>query len=288
MRLHLPEVLDALDRKPILFATADSVPLTLGPKDKARQRLLAPLLPMMHKAQKFIFDSGSDQDERTVNAVRDTAVNMIDAGLFHLPHAVTWVEDPYTDDPDGKRNFYLCEERPGEVLIHFMQRFSKEDLPPETRSAMPATFIVYANPLRIDLTVAEDPFQVLGARGMSDPMMEKILGEAVYGLKKFIVALNTDDLVTERVRIPMGHKQSLDKRRRLYEHTIVRVPMDVDDSYREGTGRGAPGTKRRKHLVRGHMRFKDRTLEERVWIKPHWRGSQELGVKDRSHYEARR
>lgn len=290
MKLMLPEVLDALDRKTVVFMPVDAVPDILGPKDKVRQRLLAPLTPLLNKAQKYIFDSGSDQDERTVTAVRETAVNMLEAGLFHLPYPIIWIEDPYEGKEDTQRNFYLCIETPDKIVVHFFQKMDMRDaVPPEMRamlgpkSQLPA-LTIYPQPMVIDLKNPTDLFQVMGARSILMPDMEKVIGECIYGVKKFLVALNTDDLITERVRVPPGHKQSVDKRHRLYEHTIIRIPMD-DGGEGGDLGTGGAGRKRRCHLVRGYTWGKNtRPVEEQRWIKPFWRGDRSVGTIERSHY----
>jgi hypothetical protein len=91
-------------------------------------------------------------------------------------------------------------------------------------------------------------------------------------------------LITERVRVPPRHKQSVDKRHRLYEHTIIRIPMD-DGGEGGDLGTGGAARKRRCHLVRGYTWGKNtRPVEEQRWIKPFWRGDRSVGTIERSHY----
>lgn len=115
------------------------------------------------------------------------------------------------------------------------------------------------------------------------------MGEVIYTIKKFLVTLNTTN--HEQVKVGQGKKKGvaglLNKRRSSFAHTIIRVPED-DTPVSIGLGHGGSRIKRRKHLVRGFVWGKNtRPIEEQRWVKPYWRGAQEVGVVDRSHYDVK-
>ena len=99
MRLQCADILHILRNKPIVISMPNGHPAVFPASSKVRRQLLAPLLPLIHQAEKIIFDSGSDQDADTTTAIRDTSVNMLEANLFHQPFKTIWVEDPYEDNP---------------------------------------------------------------------------------------------------------------------------------------------------------------------------------------------
>lgn len=289
MRLHCGEVLYALRHKPILIPDETGMPSVVPPTAKQRRNFLAPILPLIHGAEKFIFDSGSDQDERTVMAVRETAVNMIEAGLFHQPHPLIWVEDPYEDAPETQRHYYLGHEKDDGIIIRVFTRMSQKRLHQMAGlDGVPSLpdFSFHPYPLYIDLREPSDQFTILGLRNSAlSPIYSKVLGEAVYSYKKLIVTLASTNPEIERVR-PKGEAGG-DSRHRAYDHRIIRIPLDTDPSERSGPSKGT-GVRRRRHLVRGYVfgRF-TRPVEQQHWVKPYWRGDRELGISQHSHYELR-
>lgn len=284
MRLLCPEILYMLRHRPIVLSSGGA--FLAEPSDKRRVAALSPLLPLIHRAEKFIFDSGSDQDERTVMAVRQTAVNMQEAGLFHLPHKITWIEDPYEDAPDEKRNFYLATEDDS-IIRMYVATYLDQRLMAESWGAVvggnTSNLIFHATPLVIDLTTPSDDFAII-APSLADVLIRQIFQEAMYSFKKFIVTLNTENLQIERVRSPVkGTRQG--SRFRHYEHRIIRVPLDTSPQTGD-QGNGTSGKPRRRHLVRGYVFGKNtRPKEQQRWIKPYWRGDAEIGIVERDHYE---
>lgn len=286
-KLQCAEIIHTLRYKSIMICGApDGAPEVYEASNKFRQRLVAPLVPLIHRSQKFIFDSGSDQDERTTTAVRETAVNMIEAGLFHQPFPDMWIEDPYEDNPDNQRNFYLASEKDKKIKIwsfakldlDFLGRNSKID------GKRVAALCLNLYPLIIDLEQPKDAFLVDGPEHISI-LYSKILGETVYSYKKLIVTLNTENLNIDKIRIPTG-KKSWDgnPRTRPYDHSIVRVPVETFHEGNVGVLNSSEGKPRRKHLVRGFVWGKHtRPKEEQRWIKPHWRGDADVEIKER-HY----
>jgi hypothetical protein len=273
MKLHLPLLMEHLESRDILVAPSTGLPFVVGRKDKRPTHLL----PLLHRAEKFIFDSGQDRDPETTAAVHETAINMLEAGLFHLPHNVTWIEDPFEHTPE-MRYYYLCKEDEEGITVIFLQ-----GIPKEVTGGEGPRFCLMEHPAFISFNEARGEFEIIGAQAC-DPIFGTTFGEAIYSLKKFIVCLNTADIVRERVE-GRPHKASLPKKFRQYEHSIVRVPLDhADGEDRGGDGDGS-GRKRRKHLVRGYMWGKNtRPVIEQRWIKPFFRGNQEVGEVVRDHY----
>jgi hypothetical protein len=60
-----------------------------------------------------------------------------------------------------------------------------------------------------------------------------------------------------------------------FEHTIIQ--MEVDSPEPGQTGRSIFQPKKRLHQVRGFYRHYKKT-GKKVWVKPHWRGDENLGV----------
>lgn len=282
LQLHLPDLLDHLAHREIIIVSPDGIPRTLSPKSPARANL-APIAKALPLAEKFIFDSGSDQDDRTVNAVRDTAVEMMHAGFFHLPHPVTWIEDPFEDRP-SMRNYYLCMETEDKITLQVFQRVPKD------LDRLGPRYMYNAALGEIDLTKPSDLFTLNGmlAPDLNGTIFQRNFGEAIYALKKFIVSLNTADILKEKVAGKKAPASTPFKKRR-FEHTIVTVPYDDgerdDRSFATGGSGEATGIKRRKHLVRGFVWGRNtRPVEEQRWVRPHWRGSQEVGVVEHGHH----
>jgi hypothetical protein len=305
MKLILPEVLHHLEREPVLLLTAQGM-RHASRGDSQRQAIVQSLMPLLHKAEKFIFDSGSDRDEQTVMAVRSTAVEMMHAGLLHLPHPVTWIEDPFDSVPfnpadmplppgvagtEGaialtrmlasligeQRYGYLCVEQDHKLFIHFLS-YCAGPIGPRVTLALGSCVIDLANP--------QDGFAMPFPGSVVNAMTAKVLGEAVYGVKKFLVTLATEQ--AERASVP-GKRWSpgAPKRTRRYDHTIVRVPLDAPHSVSGESGDDPiPQGRRRKHLVRGYMWGRNtRPTAQQRWIKPFWRGDADLGTLHHEHYE---
>jgi hypothetical protein len=72
---------------------------------------------------KFYFDSGADAGE-TVVAVRETALNMLEAGLFHLTFPRIWIEDVFAEEarPMFDRYCYLVYEEADYIAIRLFVR----------------------------------------------------------------------------------------------------------------------------------------------------------------------
>lgn len=60
-----------------------------------------------------------------------------------------------------------------------------------------------------------------------------------------------------------------------FEHTIIKMEMDAPDS--QQTGRSMFQPRKRLHQVRGFWRHMKKT-GKKVWVRPHWRGDEHLGV----------
>jgi hypothetical protein len=286
MKLHLPDLIRHLKDEPIGSVFLDGQIAISRPRDSARPLLVSALMPKLHKAEKYIFDSGTDTDEETTNAVRETAVAMMSFGIFHLPAPLIWIEDPFSSDVDplgAYRRYYLCSENEEGIKISAMQNVSPEELaliPPERHKFMPRYTIV-GSPCIIDPRIATDKFLILGthAEDYVVPDMKKFCAEVVYAVKKFVVSLAAAQTVRERIE-PARVRGASASARRAYAHTIVRVPSFIPaPSTNTGTGTPQGTGKRRMGLVSGYVWGKNtRPLEEQRWIAPFWRGNEALGV----------
>jgi hypothetical protein len=240
--------------------------------DAARESA-AELARKINRAEKFVFDSGMSGNDGEEQVFRETAVNMMEAGLFHLPYPEMWIEDPFEILGGGEggqqesRYMYLCEEVDGEIRIWF--------------AADPfGDIVILPAPLVIDLKNPTDTFGY-PAENPQNPPCYKVAGEAVYAVKKFLVTLSTRG--TERVPVKGGNwSDRMTPRGRKYPHTVVRIPTDYSAPV---AGRSGEGGYRRMHLVRGYTWGKNtRPLDEQRWIQPFFRGREELGEVERSHY----
>lgn len=283
MKLHLPEIMDVLETKPFAMMMPDGALLTFERKNKHRGRITQRLLPLMHEAQKFIFDSGSDQDPKVVQIYRDTALAMLETNTFHLPFPVIWVEDPFSDETSHHdlRFYYLAKEHPDHIELYHITRLPKTEMRDDIR------YLINGCRMVIDKVDVSDKFTILDIDTPPDPIVGKSAAEAVYGLKKFLVAISISDTVRDKVP-GSPYKASLPKKFRKYPYTVIRIPEDDTEADTViGEAREShPGTKKRKHLVMGYTWGKHtRSQDEWRLIKPYWRGSQE--IIERDHYEVR-
>lgn len=283
MRLLCADILHTLRHKPIMIALPPSgEPYYADVTDPLREKIVLPLLGHIHQSQKFIFDSGSDQDERTTLAVRETTVNMIEAGLFHLPHPIIWVEDPYEENPEHYRNFYLAMETSTQIEIWFFAKLPMGNANLQGKR-IPSVY-VHPMALVIDLEKASDMFMVSKVDHVT-PLYSKILGEAVYAFKKLLVTLNAQSLSIDKVSARKDRGSG--PRNRSYDHSIVRIPLDTPtttSSSHPSEAASDSSIKRRKHLVRGFVWGKNtRPTEQQHWVRPYWRGN-ETALNERSHY----
>ena len=79
-------------------------------------------------------------------------------------------------------------------------------------------------------------------------------------------------------RPPIEFKPAKPRKRRQFpkfEHTVIELQMDAPDCQQIGKSVFQP--KKRLHQVRGFYRHYRKT-GKRVWVKPHWRGDEALGV----------
>lgn len=78
--------------------------------------------------------------------------------------------------------------------------------------------------------------------------------------------------------LPHNYRPKKPRKRRQFprfEHIIVELP--VDDPESQQTGRSMFQPRKRLHQVRGFWRHY-RKSGKQVWVKPHWRGDEHLGV----------
>lgn len=271
MKLMLPDVLRHLTEKTVALLPPNGRVTLVKPKHKLHTELVRPLLADIHRAEKFIFDSGSDQDDETGAAVRSTAAEMIEFGIFHLPAPVIWIEDPFTNIPGPpSRNYYLCYEVGEEIQIQFFQGLRPNTVPQFPQYIMLTNFMAFSTTNPSGAYV----FATSGAEAFVEPV-ERHMKEVVYAVIKFIVTLATPQTIRERVEA--ARARSGKAGRRDYEHTIIRVPSYVPEPG-PGEAQGTQG-KRRMGLVAGYVWGKNtRPVAEQRWIAPHWRGDASVGV----------
>jgi hypothetical protein len=248
---------------------------------------------MLHRAGKFIFDSGADADGDTTKAIKETAFAMLEDGRFHLPYPTTWIEDPFETDLTGEhRNYYLAYEKDSLIRVWAIFR--------PLHSAF-TTFHFCTLPLIIDLDRPlfdghQVPMDVPPGQSGHDPLVfaqiQKLLGEADYAFRKFIVTpgsggIECEHVPTHHLRSGQSHYQDFGvaNARSGYAYTIIRIPHEPVST---GEGSRRSGTRRRRHFVRGFVWGKNTgPREEQRWVAGYYRGSAKLGDVYRSHYEVR-
>lgn len=254
--------------------------------DPTRKRLLQPLLVKIHQAEKFVFDSGQDHDEEQVMAVRETAVNMIEAGLFHLPFPTIWVEDPFEDAHEDARFLYLVEETSTEIIIHYFSfhRQSYQRTAFNASTPMPAV-AYHPFQLIVPLDDPADQFMVKPTPRLGDlPVFYKMaLGEAVYGVKKLLVTLASANPEREMIRA----NRKAEGRYRDYDRQVIRVPLETPTyDGQPGAGVRHAGKPRRARLIRGYTWGKNtRPPSEQRWIAAYWRQQVFIHEPKPTHYQ---
>jgi hypothetical protein len=282
MNLRYPIVLYQLEHKRVMYIDRH------GRADVRNvAKVEATMIATMRRAKKVVFDSGTDEDRDIMKTYRETALNMMDAGLFHLPYPISWVEDPFESSPDN-RLYYLAVERDQKITMRVAVGITGPPVPLIVYGGQ--VMLNLANPTHsyyLDGREIDIDFHTKGHR-MSETQANQIIicGNAVYSLKKLLVSLATEQVIKERKNPPKvvgGGK--VGKSRRL-PYTVVRVPLDDEISVGASTG---TGTRRRKHLVRGYVWGKNtRPVEEQRWIKPFFRGSREHGEIQHTRVEVLR
>jgi hypothetical protein len=290
LKLHAGHLMEHLERKPIMLNLPDGPPVPLTPKMKQREKLLGPLVPKIDKARKYIFNSGSDREPEQLDSIRNTAISMLDFDLFHLPAPIVFVEDPFDKDPDGMRYYYLMEEDKDArtISVHFFARLRETRL---IDKDMDYTYIPYAFFKDLNTSddawgwAAEKPIEQMAAGSPWWPLFEKPFTEAMYACTKFLVILSTTNHIQEKDP-GKPFKQRIPYQFREYPHTLIKLPERVTWG-KEKSGKGT-GAKRSFHFVDGYVWGKNtRPREEQRFIYPYFRGSQEVGVVERTHTEVR-
>lgn len=281
MELRCGSVIYTLRHQPFVVTDEFGLASVLSVSNRERHTLVGALAPQIHNSAKYVFDSGSDQDPETVQAVRDTSVNMMQFDLFHLPHPVIWIEDPFDDNAEFKlaRNYYLATEHKGHIDILLFQEMQPE--------AGRSRLIINPHALVIDLTNPQDAFSVQGVHPNAIPEFTRALAEAVYSVKKLIVSLYTRGTIFEAVAPRQGRQG--ETRNRSYPHQIIRIPLHepLPDPATEQRGTQSSTVRpRRAKLVRGYVwGYKTRPIDEQRWIAAYWRNLAGEVPSQSSHYQ---
>lgn len=291
MKLFLPHLLDALDLRRLLILS----PLRLGhmlaidPSPKTKLIVQKPLRQRIVKARKYIFDSGcyDDGPDSESIAVDRTSVAMLGAGLFHLPAPAVWIEDYFEDNPTVRQYIFAWEDQEGIHLWAFIGRgeikmslsmFSYEILIGHDKSNY-----FDPHPLLRDCDIpGHGNFAEL--IGGPDKHCTDLAGAFVFAVKKFVVCLAAQGI--EKEEHQPNPRMSRGQRHPDYAYTVLRVPYErlaAEQIKRiEQEGRRRP----RMHMVAGHLRFRDRPLEEQIWIAPYFRCTDQPAIPDKA-YEVR-
>lgn len=219
-----------------------------------------------------------------MKAVRETTLDMVEAGLFHLRFPQVWVEDVFFESDMLDRYGYFLREYLDRITIRQFGRYRGGVLAiiggNRWKLMAGEAIIPLAQPTddlsvdldgRVEIVRATD---LLVKHDMGYGAVERTadnflinnlgvvlcrahrytLGEAVYALKKFIVTLNVKGTIHEQVDPRVRRRDHPKPVERPYPFTINRVPTDavpVDGETPLGGGRtGAP---LRKHLVREYV-----------------------------------
>lgn len=284
LKLHAGHLMEHLQRKPIVLFTPDAMPMPVEAKIRSREKLTAPLIEKIDKARKYIFDSGSDREPEQLDSIRSTAISMLDFDLFHLPAPLIFVEDPFSQDPDGMRYFYLMEEdrKSRRITVNFMARMPKQYALMED-----AIYSLFTYPFVKDLNVSDDLWGWHAGQTPEElaqspfwPFFEKPFTEAMYACTKFLVILSTTNHIQEKDP-GKPFKQRIPYQFREYPHVHIKIPDRV--SWGKGEGKGKRGPMGFQ-FVDGYVWGKHtRPREEQRFIYPYFRGSQDVGVVERGH-----
>lgn len=246
---------------------------------------------LLRQAEKFIFNTGMDRDVHTTDAIRETGFAMAEQGRFHLPFPVTWIEDPFPDDPQAThRRCYLCVERAGLISIMVIEDFGNRTYP--TAITANARYAFFDVPIYIDtnkspketgFSYASYPPEMIGTGVPA--MMRTLVGEVLYAVLKFIVVLGAKGTERERRQRAVRGNSRKDNPKD-YPYTIVRVPLDYAAPGSEWITTGSTHQPPSRHFVRGYQWGKyTRPPEEQLWVDAYWRGHGE--EKPNRHYEVR-
>jgi hypothetical protein len=274
--LALPRLLRTIDtRRPIGVISGD--PASILAEARKQIDILREAIDL---AEKFVFDSGLMMDAETANAFSDTTIEMISAGLFHLPSAACWIEDAFAPEHNllFERYGYLCLEASDAIIVSVFVRT-------QTPGFSEWSWVDGCGTISLTERSDRDTFMFTTMASGPDSvekLPQAIVAQAVGALKRFIVTLATPQAVRERVGGRDQPRQWRGPKLRRFDYTVVRVPQYIPQDGEDGQGMGSP---RRCHLVRGYVWGRHtRPVEEQRWIAPFFRGNASLGMATRSHY----
>lgn len=279
-RLHFPRVLDLL----------------LKEDNLAEARFM---IPFMERAQRYVFESYGDTDDAVSKAVHYTSEEMIDAGMFHLPFPVIWIEDPWSveqmaaawenagvaseaarairagaltqADIKGASHLHLCIEEFQRITMWSVTTLPIRD--PYT-GKISIQYQFHGIPREIDLSPDRKP----------ETDWLKWKGENVHCMKQLLVTLATKQAhTTKHEGHPWKKKQPIKTRQYDFTTVEIRVAGQTQAEAMSQTGR-----RRKLELVSGYIWGKHtRPKDDQRWIAPYWRGDEALGVVLRDHYEVK-
>jgi hypothetical protein len=97
LELHLPEILKEVSRRRAIFISNEpgywnSAALLSKRNEPEWWGFFADCIKSPYM-QHFIFNSGEDNEKEEIEAFHETAREMMEADLFHLPYTQIWIED---------------------------------------------------------------------------------------------------------------------------------------------------------------------------------------------------
>ena len=286
LELYRPKILDRLARNKAIAVSCDHDHFIGVTVSKKRQPFWWSLFceAVAHpETQVFIFDSGQDNPPDEIQAFQETAEELASEGLFRLPYPTVWIEDYFSDDPNGTRVCYLIHEcdagmacwsvvvNPKDEHIHVLGILSWiKDL----------NMFGYRMPEEAEQKWPEEEQRVYQRSSMATLMLQKFIGT--------LAASNTvrERGETRRREVRKGRnptsKRGKDFKTVVYGYTHVSPPLD--DSVPPDASGYQPC---KRHLVRGYTWGKNtRPKDEQRRIEPFWRGRGEQ-ADPRQHYEIR-
>jgi hypothetical protein len=285
MQIHAAEITKLLAKCDGHFLDAYDSRRIVSLRSKQLPPWVRTLRKKIENAEKFLVCSEGLRYPEQPEELVETIKSMIEGQLFKLPYPETWVE-VYSDDIGLRTNTLFSEVPNGGIRavsidfsvtggITIIQPFW---LMPETgkfRYAQPGSpQFTLSRQSKLDLEVLE--------------MLRMHAFSCTLDLQAFMVlnsAINSQRVTrSNSVRIPRLGRSPIstkEKDYRIVTHVYTEMQVPDDDTVPVKPNGKPP----RRHLVRGHFRFRERPREEWRWIAPFWRGRGEPIKRD--HYEIR-
>jgi hypothetical protein len=245
--------------------------------------LLTDHLSMMAKCEKYVFESINPDSVTAVETpcmehpLVQTALEMVEFGIFKLPFPFIWLEDP--QDVDIIQNWpshakeamkaagvhntfcYLCWQEPERICFYAMEH-----------GPMPKG---YGNGERFLVKFYEDYNTInTSSREALQKSLEENLHALIF-LLDFLVTASSSNADLREFKASYS-PPSAPPWARSHDHKILRVRLGPNSA----TGAGTPtGRRKAQELVPGYIWGKHtRPKDEQRWINAYFRGDPALGL----------